>query len=76
MNWAWRKYNYNYNEICNNFLSLLLCVITSEPTPCMSKCEMDGVSDIGDWYVSPLGVYLRIYWLMKAQYMLPHYVRD
>ena len=71
-----RKYKYNYDGICNNLLSLPLFVLTCDPTPCMSKCVMNVVYKVNDWYVSPLGVYLQIYGSMKELHMFPHYVPD
>lgn len=91
MNWEWRssplvhvycleiwkiKYKYDYETICNSFISTLCFILTCEPTPCMLQGAMDVVSKIGDWYISSSRLYIHIYGSTKSPHHLPHYDID
>lgn len=42
----------------------------------MLKRRMDSISKVGDYYVSLLGVYLKLYGSTKAPHLLPYYMPD
>ena len=47
-----------------------------EETPCLSPTGQEIVKELGDWYMTPTEVYIRIAWSTKPPHWLPHFVSD
>ena len=47
-----------------------------EETPCLSPTGQEIVKDLGDWYMTPTGLYIRIARSTKPPRWLPHFVPD
>ena len=45
-----------------------------EETPCLSPAGQAMVKELGDWYMNPIGVYMRIAGSTKPPHWLPHFV--
>ena len=47
-----------------------------EEIPCLSLAGQALVKELGDWYMTPTKVYIRIVGSTKPPYWLPHFVPD
>ena len=54
------KYKEDYDQICNKFFSTLYQTLFGEETPCLSPAGQEIVKELGDWYMTPARVYIRI----------------
>lgn len=57
-------------KLTHNFLILLYKLIFKEETPCMLHGEMELVLEIGDWFASPGGTFLRVFGRQKSRHLL------
>ena len=62
--------------ICNKLFSTLYQVLFGEETPCLSLKGQEIVKAFGDWYMTPIRVYIRISGSTKPPHWLPHFVPD
>ena len=70
------KYNEDYDQICKKFFPTLYETLFGEETPCLSSTRQTMVNELGDWYMTPTGVYIRIAGSTKPPHWLPHFVPD
>ena len=70
------KYKEDYDQICNKFFPTLYQTLFGEETPCLSPEGQEIVKEIGDWYMTPTGVYIRIEGSTKPLHWFPHFVPD
>ena len=70
------KYKDNYDQICNKFFPTLYQTLFGEETPCLSPVGPKIVKELGDWYMTPAGVYIRNIGSTKPPHWLPHFVPD
>ena len=70
------KYKEDYDQICNKFFLTLYETLFGEETPCLSPVGQEIAKDLGDWYMTPTRVYIRIAWSTKPLHWLPHFVPD
>ena len=70
------KYKEDYEWICNELFSTLYWVLFSEESPCLSPKGQKLVKEYGDWYMTPVGVYIRILGSTKPPHWLPRFVPD
>ena len=68
------NYKEDYDQICNESFPTLYEALFEEETPCLSLDRQAIVKDLGDWYMTPAGVYIRILGSTKPPYWLPHFV--
>ena len=54
------KYKEDYDQICNKFFPSLYETLFGEEIPCLSPVGQAMVKELGDWYMSPIGMYIRI----------------
>ena len=54
------KYKEDYDQICNKFFPSLYETLFGEEIPCLSLAGKTLVKELGDWYMNPTGVYIRI----------------
>ena len=54
------KYKEHYGQIYNNFFPTLYQALFEEETPCLSPEGQAIVKELGDWYMTPTRVYIRI----------------
>ena len=54
------KYKEDYEVICNKLFPTLYQVLFGEEEPCLSLEGQEIVKAYGDWYMTPIGVYIRI----------------
>ena len=47
-----------------------------EEIPCLSLAGQALVKELGDWYMTPTGVYIRIVGSTEPPHWLPHFVPD
>ena len=69
-------YKEDYDKICNKFFPTLYQTLFGEETPCLSPARQEIVKELGDWYMTPAGVYRRIAGSTKPLHWLPHFVPD
>ena len=55
------KYKEDYDQICNKVFPTLYQVLFGEEAPCISPKGKEIVKEYGDWYMTPIGVYIRMY---------------
>ena len=70
------KYKEDYELICNELFPTLYQVLFSEEAPCLSPKGQKIVKEYGDWYITPVKVYVRISGSTKPPHWLPHLVHD
>jgi hypothetical protein len=58
------------------FFLTLYEILFGEETPCLSPAGQAMVKELGDWYISLNGVYIRIARSTKPPHWLPHFVPD
>ena len=68
------KYKEEYDQICNKVFPTLYQTLFGEETPCLSPVGQAMVKELGDWYMTPIGVYIRIAGSTKPPHWLPHFV--
>ena len=68
------KYKEDYEFISNELFSIIYQVLFGEEAPCLSPEGLYIVKENGDWYMTPDGVYIRIYDSTKPPHWLPHVV--
>ena len=66
----------DYELICNELFPTLYQVLFGEEAPCLSPEGQNIVKEYGDWYMTPVGVYIRILGSTKPPHWLPHLVPD
>ena len=70
------KYKEDYELICNGLFPTLYQVLFGQEAPCLSPKGQNIVKEYGDWYMTPVGVYIIIAGSTKALHLLPHLVHD
>ena len=70
------KYKEDYGQICNKFFPTLYQALFEEETPCLSPEGQAIVKELGDWYMIPVGVYIRIARSTMPPHWLPHFVPE
>ena len=70
------KYKEDYDQVCNKVFATLYQVLFGEETPCLSTKGQAIVKEFKDWYMTPVGVYIRIVGSSKPPHWLPHFVLD
>ena len=70
------KYKEDYDQICNKFFLTLYQTLFGEETLCLSPVGQEIVKELGDWYMTSTGVYIRIAGSAKPPHWLPHFVPD
>ena len=70
------KYIEYYDQICNKFFPTLYETLFGEETPCLSLVGQAMVKEIGGWYMTSTGVYIRIVGSTKPPHWLPHFLPD
>ena len=70
------KYKEDYDQICNKFFPTLYQALFEEETPCISPERQAIVKELGDWYMTLDGVYIRIAGSTKPPHWLPHFEPD
>ena len=70
------KYKDDYEMKCNKFFPTLYQVLFGEETACLSPKGQEIVKGYGDWYMTPIGVYIWISGSTKPPHWLPHFVPD
>ena len=68
------KYKEDYEWICNGLFSTLYQVLFGEEAPFLSPEGKKLVKEYGDWYMTPVGVYIRIVGMSKPPHWFPHFV--
>ena len=68
------KYQEDYDQVSNKFFPTLYQVLFEEETSCLSTKGQAIVKEFGDWYMTPVGVYIRIAGSTKPPHWLPHFV--
>ena len=68
------KYKEDYKVICNKLFPTLYQVLFSQEAPCLSPEGHKLVKEYGDWYMTPIRVYIRILASTKPRHWLPHLV--
>ena len=63
-------------KFANEFFPTLYETLFGEETPCLSPMGQAMVKELGDWYMTPTGVYIRIGRSTKPPHWLPHFVLD
>ena len=54
------KYKEDYDQIFNKFFPTLYETLFGEETPCLSLAGQAMVKELGDWYMTPTGVYISV----------------
>ena len=54
------KYTEDYDQICNKVFPTLYQILFGGETPCLSSAGHAMVKELGDWYMTLIGVYIRI----------------
>ena len=67
------KYKENYEIIFNKLFPTLYQVLFVEEAPCLSPKGQVIVNGYGDWYMTPIRVYIRISGSTKPPHWLPHF---
>ena len=70
------KYTKDYEMICNKLFPTLYQVLFGEEAPCLSPEVQAVVREYGDWYMTPIRVYIRISGSTKPLHWLPHFICD
>ena len=70
------KYKEDYDQIYNKFFPTLYETLFGEETPCLSPAGQARVKDLGYWYMTPTGVYIRIVGSTKPPHWSPHFAPD
>jgi hypothetical protein len=70
------KYKEDYEVIGNKLVPTLYQVLFGEEAPCLSPKEHKIVKEYGDWYMTPIGVYIRISGSTKPPHWLPQMLPD
>ena len=70
------RYKEDYEIICNKLFLTLYQVLFGEEAPCLSLEGQSIVKAYGDWYMTPVRVYIRILGSTKPPHSLPHFVPD
>ena len=68
------KYKEDYDQICNKVFPTLYQTLFGEETSCLSPTGQAMVKELEDWYMTPIGVYIRITWITKPPRCFPHFV--
>ena len=68
------KYKEDYELIYNGLFSIIYQSEFGEEAPCRSLEGQNIVKPYGDWYITPDGVYLKIFDSTKPSHQLPHFV--
>ena len=68
------KYKEDYELICNELFPTLYQVLFEEEAPFLSPKGQKIVKEYGDWYMTPIEVYIRIAGSTKPLHWLPHLV--
>ena len=66
----------DYDQICNKFFPTLYETLFGEKTPSLSPTGQAMAKELGDWYMTLTGVYIRIAGSTKPPHWLPHFVPD
>ena len=76
-NMLWEtKYKEDYELICNGLFPTLYQVLFGEEAPCLSPEGQNILKEYGDWFMTPVRVYIRIAGSTKPPHSLPHLVPD
>ena len=70
------KYKEDYEVICSKLFPTLYQVLFCEEAPCLSPKEQEIVKEYGDWYMTLIGISIRILGSTKPPHWLPHFVSD
>ena len=70
------KYNEDYEWVCNGLFSTLYQLLLGEEAPCLSPEGHKLVKQYGDWYMTPVGVYIIIVGSMRPPHWFPHLLPD
>ena len=70
------KYKEGYDQRCNNFFPTLYQALFEKETPCLSPEGQAIVKEFKDWYMTLVGVYIKIVGSTKPPHWLPHFVPD
>ena len=70
------KYKEDYDQICSNVFPTLYQTLFGGETPCLSSAGQAMVKELGDWYMTLIGVYIRITGSTKPPHWLAHFVLD
>ena len=70
------KYKEDYDWICNELFPTLYQVLFGEEAACLSLEGQKIVNGYGDWYMTPIKVYIRILGSTKPPHWLPHLVPE
>jgi hypothetical protein len=68
------KYKEDYELICNGLFPTLYHIRFGEEAPCLSLEGQKIVKEYGDWYMTPIEVYIRIVGSTKPLHWLRHLV--
>ena len=66
----------DYDQICNKVFPTLYQTLFGEETPCLSPAGQAMVKELSDWYMTAIGVYIRISRSTKPPHWLPHFVPE
>ena len=69
-------YKEDYELICNGLFSAIFQVLFGGEAPCLSPKGKNIVKEYRDWYMTPKGVYIKIFGSTKAPHLVPHFVLD
>ena len=73
--WAHKYYTY-YREICENFIMPLYTLIFLEECNFMLEEAFKVMQELGIYYLTEDGLYLRMYGDLRAPYLLLRYATD
>ena len=68
------KYKEDYEFICNELFSIIYQFLFGEEAPCLSPEGKKIVNEYGYCYMTPNGVYIRIFSSSKDPHCLPHFI--
>lgn len=68
------KYKEDYDQICNKLFPTLYETLFGEEIPCLSPAGQAMVKELEDWYMIPIGMYIRIAGSTKPPHWLLHFV--
>ena len=68
------KYKVDYDQIYNKVFPTMYQILFGEEAPCLSPKGQAIVKEYGDWYMTPIGVYIKISGSTKPPHWLPHFV--
>jgi hypothetical protein len=71
-----KKYRFEYQKICKEFLIPLYNLLFCTLVPCMTRKSLAIVCRVGDWYMLEYNTYIRINKTMKSPHILPKFIFD